>query len=656
MYRVYDCITEHHDLRLVVAAALICFLAAYTAFNLMSRAEQAAGRARAWWIGASAFAIGSGIWATHFIAMLGFDPPLAIRYDVPGTGLSIVTAIAIAAVGLAFSLRRSFGIPFLSGAIVGAGIVVMHYSGIEAWRLAGSIEFDYPYVVASLWIGSLGAGVAMTVAMRRNDLGHRLTAAVIMTLTICAMHFTGMASVVLTPNPGIAVDGSAVEPMALSIAVAAVTLLILALSLGGAIVDERLAAHAVGEAAYLKDEVEKRTAALAASEARLADAIATLPEAFALFDPDDRLVVCNEAYRNLYETNRRYAKPGVRFEDLARRFSESPEFAEESGGAEQWLSRRLAQRRRIDAAGSRIERRRPNGQYLDIHERRTREGGIVTLMVDVTESHDRMAELAEHEKLAALGQLAGGVAHEINNLLQPALVFPEMVRESLPEGETELREFLDTVTDSARKARDIVRSILLFSRKDAHSQEASLERVDLSQEVVEGLKLVRSLLPPGIVVELHDAEAAMPAEINKTELTQVLTNLIINAVQASGGNGVIDVWMRPAQPAAGEAKSLGLPADGTYWTIAVEDHGTGMDEATRSQIFDPFFTTKPQGVGTGLGLSVVLGIVRGWSGAIAVKSELSVGTTFTIFIPAVPTGARGTHAEQGDAAKGLAAA
>jgi signal transduction histidine kinase len=246
-----------------------------------------------------------------------------------------------------------------------------------------------------------------------------------------------------------------------------------------------------------------------------------------------------------------------------------------------------------------------------------------------TEGRRRDAIMAEQDKSAALGRLAGGVAHEINNLLQPAIIFPELVRDRLPPEDIESREDLDLVLESVRKAREIVRNILLYSRK----QEPALETVDLAAEIAKALAFVHGLLPPGISLQRHIEAAEVMAAINKTQLTQVLTNLVINAAHASGDHGTIDVTFGRMRPSAEQAEALEIEAGALYLTLAVADNGTGMDASTVTRIFEPFFTTKPLGVGTGLGLSVVFGILKSWKGAIAVDSALGRGTVFTLYIP-----------------------
>ncbi len=379
----------------------------------------------------------------------------------------------------------------------------------------------------------------------------------------------------------------------------------------------------------LEREVAERTAAVVASEARLADAIETLPDAFILFDAENRLVACNAAYRAIAKISAHHFKPGISYEDLWRISLQSGVATIDGVDTDQWFRNRTVQRRAVGSQVVRTEYRRDDGVWFEMRERRTREGGLVTLRVDVTEAHRHEAMLAEQNKLEALGQLAGGVAHEINTLLQPALIFPEIMRERLPPDDVEAHEFLELVLDSVRKAGEVVRNVLLFARK----QDAKLETVDLAVEVDAALAFIRHLLPRKISLSQRTSCAGGLAAINKTQLTQVLTNLLVNAAHASGGQGSIAVDLGQVRPSVRQAAALQLEAGAPYLTLAVADHGSGMDATTLGRIFEPFFTTKPVGEGTGLGLSVVFGILRSWQGAVAVDSAVGCGTTFTLYIP-----------------------
>ena len=251
MLQVYTCITQAHDLRLVVLAGLICFLCAYTSYSVVGRAVEAGPKARIWWIGAGAVATGSGVWATHFVAILGYKAEMALGFDLTGTVLSIVTAILISGIGLTISMTRRIGMPALGGAVIGAGIGAMHYTGMSALRVAGEIEFNRNYLVASLVLGIVFGGMASIVGLAKFDTRHRLIAASLLTLGIVALHFTGMTAANVLPDPTVTVPASAMNASTLVIAVTAVTMLILSFSLAGAILDEHLSSRSAQEATRL---------------------------------------------------------------------------------------------------------------------------------------------------------------------------------------------------------------------------------------------------------------------------------------------------------------------------------------------------------------------------------------------------------------------
>jgi diguanylate cyclase (GGDEF)-like protein/PAS domain S-box-containing protein len=252
VFQVYNCITQDHDLRLVVLAGVICFFCAFTAFSVLGRAAEAVARARFWWIAAAAIATGSGIWATHFVAMLAYRIGMPMGFEIFGTALSIVAAIVISGLGFAVSMRRRGGLPALGGAIVGGGIGVMHYIGMDAMRIAGHNEFNPNFVIASLLLGAVLGGLASVLGFKGFDVRCRLVAALVLTIGICAMHFTGMAATAVTPDPTVPVPEAAIEPATLSIAVASVTLVILFLFLASAILDEHLSSRSAKEAARFR--------------------------------------------------------------------------------------------------------------------------------------------------------------------------------------------------------------------------------------------------------------------------------------------------------------------------------------------------------------------------------------------------------------------
>jgi signal transduction histidine kinase len=259
MFRLYTCITEDHDIRLVVVAGLICLLATFTAFSLLRRALAAsAPRVRLVWLGAAALVTGSGVWTTHFVAMLAYTSYLPIQYDALRTGISVVIAIAVSSVGLEIALRghRDKRLTLLGGAVVGVAVGAMHYVGMSAMEVPASIVWNPGVVVVSLLLGVVPAAASLAVAFRRADFRHRVAASVLLTLGICSLHFTAMTAFELQADPGfIALLDQMQDLTWLALSVAVVTVMIVSLALVGAIVDQRLADRALREAERLRETV-----------------------------------------------------------------------------------------------------------------------------------------------------------------------------------------------------------------------------------------------------------------------------------------------------------------------------------------------------------------------------------------------------------------
>src|SRR6201991_125539 len=166
MFKVYNCIATAHDLKLVALAALICVLATFAAINLLRHARQSSGRMRGVWLVVSAISTGFGIWATHFIAMLAFTPGIPSGYNIVLTILSLVAAILLTAAGLAVSLAPNWRHgPWAGGAIVAGGIAAMHYTGMAAYEIAGSILWDPILVFTSVVLGAAIGAVALPVGL-----------------------------------------------------------------------------------------------------------------------------------------------------------------------------------------------------------------------------------------------------------------------------------------------------------------------------------------------------------------------------------------------------------------------------------------------------------------------------------------------------------
>jgi signal transduction histidine kinase len=196
----------------------------------------------------------------------------------------------------------------------------------------------------------------------------------------------------------------------------------------------------------------------------------------------------------------------------------------------------------------------------------------------------------------------------------------------------ESRESLAMILASGNQARDVVRRMLMVARK----AKPELVPTDFHAAVSRSVASCGKSLPPGVRVDVViDGGAAGLAIINEAELAEMIANLADNAAYAMDGRGPLTIRVSRLEMTEA-ASTLGV-ATGSYFRISVADTGHGMDAATRARIFEPFFTTKPIGQGTGLGLSMVDGVLRDWKGAIAVESSIGVGSTFSLYIPVTET-------------------
>jgi NO-binding membrane sensor protein with MHYT domain len=268
MFRVLTCLIVEHDLRLVVLAGVVCFLASLSAISLFHRARATRGRARGTWLAIAGAATGCGIWATHFIAMLAYEPGVATAYDIGLTAMSLVAAAAITAAGLSVAVLgpARFGAP-AGGAIVGAGVACMHYTGMWALQVPGHVAWEPGLVVVSIGLGMLLGMVALALATRRDDLRSTLLAALLLTLAIVSHHFTAMGAVEIIPDPARVISSFSIAPTSLSVAIAGATIAVLGMSLIGALGDRRMADRAIEGATRFHALAEATTEAIAICEA-----------------------------------------------------------------------------------------------------------------------------------------------------------------------------------------------------------------------------------------------------------------------------------------------------------------------------------------------------------------------------------------------------
>lgn len=251
---------------------------------------------------------------------------------------------------------------------------------------------------------------------------------------------------------------------------------------------------------------------------------------------------------------------------------------------------------------------------------------------DITDMREMEETLRQAHKMQAVGTLAGGVAHEFNNILSIILGNIELAMEDTAEKEP-VREFLEESRIASLRGRDVVQQLLSFSRKSPEERK----KIDPVSVVRESLKLMRASLPAHIALEQAIADGVRQIEADPTQFHQIIMSLCTNAAHAIGDTeGIVRIEMQNKTLNAQDLQNNPDLPEGLYIEIRVTDNGCGMDPATLERIFEPYFTTKETGKGTGLGLAVVHGIIERHRGFISVSSRPAEGTTFRVYLPALP--------------------
>jgi PAS domain S-box-containing protein len=603
-----------HDPALVAVSLLIAVVASFTALDLAGRMRATDGWTRYLWLAAASIAMGGGIWAMHFVAMLAFVMPgMAMRHDFGLTAVSLI--VAIGATGIAFTFRESSerrrGGLLLAGILMGGGVVAMHYIGMAAMRIGGAIRYDPLLVAASVLIAVGAASAALWLADRTSAIHERIGAALLMGVAIAGMHYTGMAAATFAAPSGMAHDAAApgVGRPGLAFSVAMATFLILFLALLTAMADRRFALLAEREAKGLRE-----------SEERFRALYHGTPLPLHSIDEHGNLERVSDMWLQLmgYPADEVIGRPFINFMTEAsarqRRQIDWPEL----------LAKGMLPPREYRMVTK-------DGRFLDIvctaRVEYDAQGGFSRVLggiTDVTERKRAEEALRQAQKIEAIGQLTGGVAHDFNNLLAVITGNLELLEKRLA-GDTRSARYLSNALEGAHRGAALTQRLLAFAR-----------RQDLRPEAVEVPTLVRGMtdmlqrsLGPMVRVETHFPLRLPPARVDAHQLEMALLNLAVNARDAMPDGGLLDIT------AAGETVAPGDPAlaPGLYVKLSLADSGQGMDAETLARAVDPFFTTKGVGKGTGLGLSMVQGLAAQSGGRLVLRSKVGQGTVASLYLP-----------------------
>ncbi len=373
-------------------------------------------------------------------------------------------------------------------------------------------------------------------------------------------------------------------------------------------------------------QIQRRDAELAASESRHRALMEQANDAILILDVPHRVLEVN------HEAERLLGLP--REQILGRHYDE---FVVE----EERVDSARRQRELLLAGAARVESRRllqADGTVVEVELSASvvqvgedlDERAVLLILRDSSERRSLEAQLLQAQKIESLGRLAGGVAHDFNNVLGIVIGYTELLCDRLPD-DPHLRRYADDILQAANRAAALTRQLLAFSRRQVLQPRV----LSLNEVVRESEKMLRRLIGEDILLETRLDEHLLPVRADAGQLEQVVMNLAVNARDAMPLGGRLLLETRPLELDADFARAHPGVQPGLYVSLVVSDNGHGMPPEVLANIFEPFFTTKAAGKGTGLGLPTVHGIVRQSGGHVFVYSEVGHGTTFRICLPAI---------------------
>ena len=381
MYQVLNCLVTEHDLRLVVLGGTICWLASAVAISLFHRARASQGRTRAIWVGLDAAVGGCGIWATHFVAMLAYDPGAGAGYNIPVTLISLIFAVVIAAVGLSIALLNSRRSTIaLGGAVVGAGVAAMHYTGMMALEIPARIVWSPGIVLVSIVFGSIFAGLALVIAARRDDRNHTLAATGLLTIAIVSHHFTAMGAVTLVPDPTLVTDQLTISPTALSFLTAVAAFAILGISFVAAMLDRRSSSE------------------LHQQKVLLDTAIGNMSQGLCMFDAEGRILLFNERYSEMMDRTDMQLQGRLLIDVL----QDQKSVGKWDGDPDEFFAMVVAAAKSGESLTRVVTR---NGRSIRVVDQPRKGGGWVATFEDITEwqqAQEQISHMARHDALTNL--------------------------------------------------------------------------------------------------------------------------------------------------------------------------------------------------------------------------------------------------------------
>ncbi len=599
-----------HDWRLTLLAALVCVVGLATCITLIGMARRNPSRLRMIYGAVAGLVGGLAVWATHFLAMLGYRSDSLIRYAVPETLASLGIVVVGIGIGIAVALSSGSRLARIAVAVLAASRVsAMHFVGMSALRLDGGvIVWNVGGAIAAVGLSILCA--LCTVIWRQRDFRWRVPANTFFAVvSVCVLHFGGMSALSIVPDPTVTLPASLMSEGGLLVWV-----------VGGAATVVVMAALVTTLGMWGRNNALNQ----------LRQAIDAMPDGLGFYDAEDRLLLWNARYAEVNPEVAPALEVGVRFREMLQLGIDQNLYADAIGREQEWIEERLAARGR---PSNTTEQLVAGGRWLRVQDRRTAQGGVVTVVNDITDLKRDAVALATARDAAeaanrAKSEFLANMSHEIRTPLNGVIGLTQALSRTSLTGDQ--REMLDLIQSSGHTLQTLLSDILDLARVESGRLEIADEPFDLARAVKDAAQLYSApASDKGLqfYVEI-EPEAAVWVRGDVVRLKQILTNLVSNAVKFTT-TGFVSL-------------TACVGTDGSSNPIlrfTVEDTGVGFDAAAKARLFTRFEqadgTITRRFGGTGLGLAICRQLAEMMQGDLDCESEPDGGSAFILTLPLV---------------------